>query len=233
MANETGQGRTSLWRPAALLIFLIGMFVLFRETHLAAALTPSLLKSKLARLGWLEYPAGVLLFTALATVGAPGIVLSVANALLFGLWAGYVLNLIWATLGAICAFLIARYVARDAVSRHLPKRFSEMDRKLEEHGFPATLFFRLIPIIPYNIFNYAAGVTRVRFRDYLFGTVVGILPVTFAVVYATTSATNISLHDPRTWFTPQILAAAALFAVIVIVVPLIYRFWHRRRVPRE
>lgn len=114
----------------------------------------------------------------------PGSILTMAAGALFGLLWGTLWVAIAATAGAALAFLIARHLARDAVERKLEgdRRFVAIDRAVASQGFKIVFLMRLSPVFPFNLLNYALGLTRVRFRDFLLASV-GMLPGTFLYVY--------------------------------------------------
>jgi uncharacterized membrane protein YdjX (TVP38/TMEM64 family) len=133
-------------------------------------------------------PWGPLAFIAgyaLATVAfVPGVLLTLAAGALFGLTRGTLYVFVGATLGACGSFLIARYAARGAVERRLAAhpRFAAIDRAVAAEGRRIVFLLRLSPAFPYNLLNYALGLTRVRFVDYLVACL-GMLPATFLYVY--------------------------------------------------
>lgn len=131
--------------------------------------------------GPVAYIAGYVLATVLF---APGVILTLASGVIFGLFWGTVYTVIGATLGAACAFLVARYLARGFVERRLAERprFQAIDRAVGRQGFKIVFLMRLSPIFPYNLLNYALGLTRVRFSDYLLACV-GMIPGTLLYVY--------------------------------------------------
>lgn len=142
--------------------------------------------------------APVMFFLAyvVATVAfVPGIVVTMAAGLAFGpLWGTLVVS-ISSTVGATLAFLIARYVARDAVEGFLSKQtwFEKFRANVQEDGFNYVLFVRLVPLFPFNALNYASGLTPLKLRHYVIGSMIGMLPGTFAYVYL--GATGCSLID--------------------------------------
>jgi uncharacterized membrane protein YdjX (TVP38/TMEM64 family) len=122
---------------------------------------------------------------ALATVAlVPGSLLTLAAGAIFGLGKGTALVLVAATLGASAAFLVSRYVARGLVDRRLAgnERFAAIDRAIGTQGRRIVLLLRLSPVFPFNLLNYALGLTRVRFADYLVASI-GMLPGTMLYVY--------------------------------------------------
>lgn len=122
---------------------------------------------------------------AVATVAfVPGSLLTLGAGAIFGLAQGTALVLVAATLGASAAFLVSRYVARGAVERRLAgnPRLAAIDRAIGEQGWKIVLLLRLSPVFPFNLLNYALGLTRVRFRDYAAASI-GMLPGTLLYVY--------------------------------------------------
>lgn len=120
-----------------------------------------------------------------ATVAfVPGSLLTLAAGAIFGLLWGTVWVFIGATTGATAAFLVSRYIARSAVERRLSDsaKFEAIDRAIERRGLRVVLLLRLSPVFPFNLLNYALGLTRVRLRDYLLACL-GMLPGTLLYVY--------------------------------------------------
>jgi uncharacterized membrane protein YdjX (TVP38/TMEM64 family) len=132
--------------------------------------------------------SGALLFVLgyiVATVAfVPGSLLTIAGGAIFGLVNGTALVFVAATLGAAAAFLVSRYGARSAVERRLAGdiRLAAIDRAVGREGRKIVFLLRLSPVFPFNLLNYALGLTRVRFRDYLLASV-GMLPATILYVY--------------------------------------------------
>jgi uncharacterized membrane protein YdjX (TVP38/TMEM64 family) len=114
----------------------------------------------------------------------PGLLLTLGGGLLFGVAAGTLYVFVAATLGACCAFLIARYVARGPVERRLEgnERFAAIDHAIGREGRKITFLLRLSPVFPFNLLNYALGLTRVRLVDYAVASI-GMLPATIVYVY--------------------------------------------------
>jgi uncharacterized membrane protein YdjX (TVP38/TMEM64 family) len=122
---------------------------------------------------------------ALAAVALlPGSILTLAAGAIFGLLRGTLYVFLGATLGACLAFLVGRYLVRAAVERRLQAnpRFAAIDRAVGREGGKIVFLLRLSPVFPYNLLNYALGLTGVRFRDYALASV-GMLPGTLLYVY--------------------------------------------------
>jgi uncharacterized membrane protein YdjX (TVP38/TMEM64 family) len=114
----------------------------------------------------------------------PGSLLTLAAGAIWGIFPGVPYVFLAAVLGASAAFLVARYVARAAIERRLAgnRRFAAIDREVGVQGRKLVFLLRLSPVFPFNLLNYALGLTSVRFVDYAVASV-GMLPGTFLYVY--------------------------------------------------
>lgn len=131
-------------------------------------------------------PAAFVVVYAVATVALiPGSILTLVGGALFGIAAGTAYVMVGATLGASAAFLIARYVARTSVERRVSRdpRFAAIDRAVGEDGRRIVFLLRLSPVVPFNLLNYALGLTRVRYLDFLVASL-GMLPGTLLYTYS-------------------------------------------------
>jgi uncharacterized membrane protein YdjX (TVP38/TMEM64 family) len=173
--------------PRWLKIVLLGVAALA-----AAALLGRELSGPVSRFaGWVQglgprAPlAFVLGYAAATTVMVPASLLTLAAGALFGVVRGTVYSFVAATLGATLAFLIARYAARPALERRArnDERFHRIDRAIGRRGLRVVFLLRLSPVLPFTLLNYALGLTSVRLRDYLIGSI-GMLPGTLLYVYS-------------------------------------------------
>lgn len=123
---------------------------------------------------------------AVATVlFLPGWIFTVGAGVAFGLFWGTVAAICGATIGATLAFLIARYAARDAVSKRFAKneKFKQIDDAIGKQGWKMVGLLRLSPLIPFNLSNYLYGLTAIAFVPYVIASFVGMLPGTLLYVY--------------------------------------------------
>ena len=151
--------------------------------------------------------------TALSLPGAA--ILSLAAGAIFGAVMGTVFANIAATIGACLAFLVTRYLLRDAVLARFGDRLEGINRELEQRGLNYLLFLRLVPVFPFFLINLAAGLTRLPLRTFLLGTMVGIIPGGFVYCNAGASlATITSLSGIVSWRVLGSFALLGLFAQI-------------------
>ena len=140
----------------------------------------------------------------------PAVLLAVAAGMIWGL-KGFVYLQIAANLAAVLEFLVARHWARDYITKRIKWNTHKFDRALEKHGFIAVLLIRLIPNVIWNVQNLGLGLTKVKFRDYFWGTFFGIMPYSFAVVYFGSSSWDV-------WQDPNNLWKFALSIGILILI---------------
>ncbi len=183
------------------------------------------LGEKIGRLqGWIE-GAGfwgpvvfILLYVAATVAALPGSAISIVAGVIFGAFWGSVLVINAATLGAALAFLVGRYLARDAVSKWLAGRekFQRLDKLTEEQGAIIVAVTRLVPLFPFNLLNYAFGLTRVRFLTYVGWSWLCMLPGTVLYVSGAGAVTEAIKAGRVPWVHLGVLAfVVALLAVIV------------------
>jgi uncharacterized membrane protein YdjX (TVP38/TMEM64 family)/rhodanese-related sulfurtransferase len=129
-------------------------------------------------------PVVFVIVYALATVFfLPGSVLTLLGGALFGpLW-GTIFNLTGATLGAALSFLLARYLAAHWVEQKTGGRLKQLKQGIEVEGWRFVAFTRLVPLFPFNLLNYALGLTRINFSQYVFATFVFMIPGGFAYTW--------------------------------------------------
>lgn len=134
-----------------------------------------------------EVPALPVVFVlgyAIATVfGIPGTVFTLAGGAIFGVLSGSFLNWVGATLGAIGAYTLARRLGSDAVRSLLGRHASTLDALTSKAGFATIFRLRLIPVVPFNALNFAAGLAPAPFRAYALATALGIIPGTVVYTY--------------------------------------------------
>lgn len=134
------------------------------------------LEAQIGNLGALA-PLAFMVIYALATVlFVPGMVFSLIGGALFGPFWGTLYNLLGASLGATLAFLAARYIASDWVARKSAGRLKQVITGVEAEGWRFVALTRLVPLFPFNLLNYALGLTRIRLAHYVLATLICMAP---------------------------------------------------------
>src|SRR5207245_7459752 len=150
----------------------------------------------------------------------PAAVRRLAAGVVYGARWGTLLVSPASVLGATAAFVLARWVARDWIAARVRPnpRFAAIDEAVGEDGFGIVLLLRLSPLVPFNFLNFALGLSRVRLRDYVLASAIGMLPGTFLYVYLgslITSAAELARgHRPSGGPWGQVLFWGCLVATI-------------------
>jgi len=164
----------------------IGLIILLaiaaQQFNLSALVQNSLLWVK--SLGIWGAIAFITIYNFATILFIPGSILTLGGGALFGVFWGSIYVFIAATLGATSAFLIGRYLTRDWVAQQIAGniKFQAIDRAVAQEGLKIVLLTRLSPIFPFNLLNYAFGVTQVSIKDYILGSI-GMIPGTVMYVY--------------------------------------------------
>jgi uncharacterized membrane protein YdjX (TVP38/TMEM64 family) len=127
----------------------------------------------------------IVVYVVATVLFVPGSVLTLGAGALFGLIWGSIYVSIASTLGATCAFLVGRYLARHAINRKIERnaRFAAIDKAVANEGWKIVGLTRLSPVFPFTLLNYAFGLTRVSLRHYVFASWIGMMPGTVMYVY--------------------------------------------------
>ncbi|OIP78871.1 MAG: hypothetical protein AUK48_00780 [Oscillatoriales cyanobacterium CG2_30_44_21] len=182
-------------------------------------------------LQWVEslgYVGGIVFIGIyiIATVAfLPGSILTLGAGVVFGVVFGSIYVFIGATIGAIAAFLVGRYLARGWIGKKIAgnQKFAAIDKAVAYEGFKIVLLTRLSPIFPFNLLNYAFGVTGVSLKDYAIASI-GMFPGTVMYVYIGSLAGDLarigsenSPTDPTIQWIIRIVGFIATVAVTVYV----------------
>jgi uncharacterized membrane protein YdjX (TVP38/TMEM64 family) len=212
--SDTKQGRPWL-KLLVVAVVIVGLVLLGKQ--FGARIDE--FKGFVAGLG----PLGPAVFVGayvLATVlFGPGSLLTIASGAVFGLTFGFVWAFTGAVIGSSLAFLIARYVARSSVERWTSgnAKFNAVDQAIAREGRKIAFLLRLSPVFPFNFLNYALGLTRVSFRDYLLASL-GMIPGTLLFVYLGTVAGTVAGGGQGQSSGKYVLLGVGLLATVLVTV---------------
>ncbi|MDY6784679.1 MAG: TVP38/TMEM64 family protein [Cyanobacteriota bacterium] len=147
-------------------------------------------------LGILAPVAFIIIYNLATLLLVPGSLLTLKGGCLFGLLWGSIYVSIAALLGAIGAFFIGRYLSRDWVCQKMERnpKFKAIDEAVKKEGLKIVFLTRLSPLFPFNLLNYALGVTSVSLKDYIIGSL-GMIPATVMYVYMGSLARDLAAID--------------------------------------
>jgi len=148
-------------------------------------------------------------------------VLTLLGGAVFGFWWGALLNSLGANLGASAAFWLARRLGREGLRAWLGDRLASVDRLTEHAGFAWLLRLRLIPVVPFNLLNFASGLTALPWTTYAGATALGIVPGTLVYTYFADALLQGSRDATRAAFLR--VAVAGVLLVLLSFAPALAR----------
>src|SRR5262245_1745047 len=153
----------------------------------------------------------------------PGSILTLGSGFAFGVVRGTIAVSIGSVLGATAAFVTGRTLARGLIEQKVMRnaKFRAIDQAVGEQGFKIVLLARLSPVFPFNLLNYAFGLTKVRFRDFVLASWIGMLPGTVMYVYlgsAVKSLADLVAGKVDGGYAQKLLFVAGLVSTVVVTV---------------
>ncbi len=203
-----------------LLACLVSLALLNRD-----ALNIDMIEQNLQQAGASAPLIFMLIYIASTVLFLPGSLLTLLGGALFGPVLGTLYSLSAATLGAIAAFMIARYLASDWVTRKSAGRLQQLIQGVEQEGWRFVAFTRLVPLFPFNLLNYALGLTRISVTQYSIATFIFMLPG--AVAYTYLGYMGKELATGGSDLVQKIMLALALLATVAFIPRLVNRMRSR------
>ena len=182
--------------------WIMGVLVLAASAALYFLLPPELIRETLAGLGGWAPIVYMAMFAVLPAFFFPVAVLALAGGLVFGLWLGALYTFIGAVINCSVMFWMARHWGREkiraVIEARLAPQWQQRLSKLEGRGgFLLLIILRLIPAVPYNLINYAFGLTGMKYPVYILASALGIIPGTFAFINIGDKAMDVT--SPGFW----------------------------------
>lgn len=187
--------------------------------YLLGGITPEVMESWLKATGIWSPVIYIVVYVIATILILPSTALNLTGGAIFGLWMGTLWTSIGAILAAIAAFAFARTVGYELVSHRLAGRWQAIDAEVKQGAIFYMFAIRLMPILPYGLVNFAAGLTSISFQDYLIGTTLGTVPGILPFVLLGSSG----LKAIRTGEILPLLTALALIGMLVGI-----STWYRR-----
>lgn len=164
---------------------------------------------------------GFLIYTISTALSFPGgLILSLAMGLVFGKWAGTLLIVLAATLGAALVFLATRYLFADLARKKIGGLAQKINEGFTQDAFNYLLFLRLVPLFPFWLVNLAPAFTNVSLKTYVTATAIGILPGTF--VFANLGQSLGRISSTKDLLTPGTIGAFVMLGVFSLI-PVLYK----------
>ena len=207
------------------LLFIVAVITAIKITGASRYLEQQTLRAWIGSYGALAPVIYLFIYAVAPALFLPGLPITIVGGILFGpLW-GVVYTIIGSTTGACLAFLVSRYLAREWVEEQLGSpRWRRLDEGVEKHGWKIVAFTRLIPLFPFNLLNYAFGLTRIGFRQYAVTTFFCMLPACIAFIVFSSSLLDLVRGKVSLTF-----VVGLVLVVLVSMSPLFYRRYKAKR----
>lgn len=216
-----------------ILAIIIAVIVTLRFTPFAEYFTLENLKANTDNLR--DFTIQNFLLSALTYIGIyifsvslsiPGAtVLTIGGGFLFGTLKAIIFINIGATCGACINFLLARYLLGDSIQKKYSTQLKKFNKEFDRNGIFYLLFVRLVPIFPFFLINIFAGLTKIKFKDFLWTTSLGIIPGSFVFAYAGSSLQTI--NSVKDILNPQILLVFVFFGLLALSGIFLKKLIHR------
>jgi uncharacterized membrane protein YdjX (TVP38/TMEM64 family) len=212
-AAKSGFNWKWLLYPAAAII----LFVIAKELHLQDRLKQGL--DWVGQLGRWGPAIFIGLYIVATVLFIPGSALTLGAGAIFGVAWGSVYVSVGSTLGATAAFLVGRYLARNAIARKIEgnERFAAIDKAVANEGWKIVGLTRLSPVFPFTLLNYSFGLTRVKLSHYVLASWIGMMPGTVMYVYLGSLAKAATGEHTRTT-AEWVLYGVGLLATLVVTI---------------
>ena len=145
----------------------------------------------------------------------PIAIMSLAAGFIFGPLKGSVALMVGSFIGTTATFYISRCFGARYIDQIIKGKAREFQETLDRNGFKVIVFIRLIPILPWEVVNYAAGLSRIHYRDYILATMIGIFPSVLVQTFFSDRLARFNLKDPT------VIAAIGAF-LLLGAMPVIY-----------
>jgi uncharacterized membrane protein YdjX (TVP38/TMEM64 family) len=217
--------KASTSKRIIVLLLIIAAIVSVRLTGATQYLEEEALRKWVQSYGILSPIIYMLFYTVAPSLFLPGLPITIAGGVLFGPFWGVVYTITSATMGACVAFLASRYVARDWVaSKLISPRWQRLDQGVERHGWKVVAFTRLIPLFPFNLLNYAFGLTKIKFMHYVVTTFICMLPACIAFIVFSSSL----LEVLKGKISPAFIVGLLLIALVSLI-PVFYKRYKMKK----
>lgn len=221
--KQAGSGGSGRARLVVFALAVAALIVVSRLVDVRGLLAEAM--AWVDRQGAAGVAAYVALYILATVLFAPGSVLTLGAGAVWGLLKGFLVVSAASTLGATAAFLVGRHLAREMVARKVEgnPRFKAIDEAVGREGWKIVGLTRLSPVFPFNLLNYAYGLTRVGLRDYFLASWIGMIPGTFLYVYLGTVAGDLATlgkgggeRTPAEWALLGVGLAATVAVTVVV-----------------
>lgn len=196
-----------------LIIILILAFVVITNKYIGNNVDIYTIKEYIKTFGVLAPLIYIVMFSLVPLTFFPDSVLAISAGLIFGFSKGYIYTTIGALIGASIAFFIARYLGKEIIKKRSSDKLEKIERLIEKNGFYIIFLLRLIPLFPFDVISYGAGITNVKYKDFILATLFGTIPG--IAVFTNIGATSLNIKS--TSFYISIALLVLLFTISIFL----------------
>ncbi len=181
---------------------------------------------------WTSLTLYFVIYITLTGFSLPGAaIMSLFGGAIFGFWQGFVSTSFASTIGASCAFLMARLLFRETLEKKFPEQVNKLSLGFKKDGLFYLFSLRLVPLFPFFLINTLMGLTPISLKNFYVISQVAMLPGTLAYIYAGTVLSQI--ESPNDILSPSILIALTLLGVLPLVAKKIINKLSDQRHPKD
>lgn len=158
---------------SGIIVFVIGSII---YKILNMDIGPNDIQKYVTSFGKLAPLVYIIMFALVPLTLFPDSILAIGGGVIFGLYKGYIYTLIGALIGSSLSFYISRKLGRNFVKKITKEKLDYIEQMINSKGFFVILLLRLIPLFPFDVISYGAGLTNIKYRDFIFATIVGTIP---------------------------------------------------------
>ncbi len=198
------------WLVVVIAALILLLLFVSRQLHLTDLES---VKAFILSFGALAPLIYIIMFTLIPLTLFPDAVLAIASGTIFGVFWGTVYTMIGALCGASLSFFIARFLGREWVMKLVRHKAEWFDEGVEKQGFLIILIMRLVPLIPFDIISYGAGLSKIKYSDFMIGSILGIIPG--VVIYVNLGDKALDVHSPA--FIISVALLIGLFSLSYLI----------------
>ncbi|MEW8955728.1 TVP38/TMEM64 family protein [Clostridium sp.] len=157
-------------------IILIGIILIINEFNIFSGNSPKDIEDFVKSYGPLAPVIYIIMFALVPLTLFPDSILAITGGMLFGLMEGYIYTTIGAMIGGSISFYISKILGRDFIKSIAKNKLDKLEKIIEDKGFSIIILLRLIPLFPFDVISYGAGLTSIKYKDFLLATLIGTIP---------------------------------------------------------
>lgn len=204
----------------SILMIITILFVIYKISSLDIGIDD--IKNYVDSFGKLGPIVYIIMFSLVPLTLFPDSILAIAGGLAFGFVNGYIYTTIGALIGGSISFYISRKLGRDIVKKFTKEKLDNIEEMINEKGFFIIFLLRLIPLFPFDVISYGAGLTSISYKDFILATLIGTIPG--ILVFTNIGAQSVNIGSNSFY-----ISIAALILLFLLSFLLKNRYFKERR----